>query len=462
MDNIEINSKNEVIDLGTIKLKPTSIDLEETEIVANNNYIDFKIDKKVINVSEHINADGGAIVEALHNVPSVQVDAGGTVSIRGSTSFTLLIDGRPTVMSPSDALNTIQASTVDKIEVITNPSVKYDADGTSGIINLIMKKQKNTGVSGQATLMLATGDKYTTNIAFNKRTDKLNANLGISYSNKRKRTESRDDREVFAGDSTYYQNINSDRDIYRKNYKLNGGVSYDLNQYNSFNLNFDLGQWEFDRNIDSKIRLYNSFDTTKRYFTSKETYIVTNDFGSADFGYKRNFSKKGHKLEADVYFSKVNNKTPNNISEYEFDKLDNEIPDSANYYNIYNASNRNHLRFKTDYTLPISDATKFEAGYQNDSKNSSTNYSYKFRNSLNQNWNSDSTLSGKLDFSRMVNSVYANVSTSVKGIQIQAGLRMEYVVQTLQQIELQKNYDYNDLNLFPSVHLSKSLKNEQQ
>lgn len=441
LDSINITSNKEQLDVGTIKLKPMIITLDETEIIANNNYINFKIDKKVINVSEQINAEGGAVVEALHNVPSVQVDASGNVSIRGSSSFTLLIDGRPSVISQSDALNQILASSVDKIEVITNPSVKYDPDGTSGIINLIMKKQKSTGINGQATVTVATEDKYSANVAVSSRAKKISTNLTLTYSNKRKQTDSKDDREIIENDSNYFENIESYRDIYRRNYKLDGGISFYADDYNSLHFNIEIGQWEFDRSIDSKITLQNNFAPDKQFFNSKETYVVTNKYISGDFGYQHKFAKEGHKLDVNIYYSTLNNDIPNYLTEYEINEFNCPIADSTSYYYIYNSSNRDHIRFKTDYVLPIYELTTFEAGYQNDWKISPTNYTYKYRSTLVEDWKIDTTLSGELNFSRMVNSVYGTLSTSFKGISIQGGIRMEYVARLLQQKV--QNKDYN-------------------
>lgn len=462
IDSISIVSKKDQIDLGVIKLKPASILLGEAEILATNEYIDFKIDKKVINVAEHINAEGGAIVEALKNVPSVQVDAAGNVTMRGSTSFTLLVDGRPTVMEASDALNQIQASSVEKIEIITNPSVKFDAEGTSGIINLIMKKQKSSGTSGQVTTTLATGDKYSANVLLNQRANKLSTHLGAMYSNKRKQTESTDDREVFSTDSIFYERIASDRDIYWRNYTFDGGIIYDADSRNSYSFNAEIGQWEFDRTIKSKIRLRDNLQPEETFFQTREDFLVVNKYVSADAGYRHIFNTEGHQLDFDLFFSLLNNETPNVITENEMDDKGIELPGTTNFLNLYSEADRNHLRFKTDYVLPVSGNLKLEAGYQNDSKKSVTDYSYQYRSAINENWNTDSSLSGQMDFSRMVNAMYFTLGTSYKGIAVQGGLRVETVNRSLQQKILQKDYNYDDVNFFPSLHLSKALGEQKQ
>jgi len=462
LNQISIASKKDHLDLGSIPLKPSSIMLSEAEIVGNNDYIDFKIDKKVINVSEHINAEGGAVVEALQNVPSVQVDAAGNVSLRGSTSFTLLIDGRPSVLAPSDALNQIPSSSIEKIEVITNPSVKYDAEGTSGIINLITKKQKISGTSGQATATLATGDKYSANVLLNQRVKKLSTSFGATYSNKRKQTESRDDREVYENDNTFYEHISSDRDIYWRNYILNGGLIYDADDHNSFSLNAEIGQWEFDRTIESKINLSDNIQPDTSFYQTREDFLVKNKYLTGDAGYRHLFAKEGHQIDVDIYFSTLNNETPNHITENELENENDETPLNTGFLNLYSEADRNHLRFNLDYTLPISDNLNLEAGYQNDSKNSLTDYSYQYRSAIGEDWITDNNLSGEMDFSRMVNAAYFTLGSSVKGIAIQGGLRMETVKRSLEQKILQKKYDYDDVNFFPSLHLSKAIGEQKQ
>ena len=115
--------------------------LDEVEISSSRPLINYEIDKKIINVEDQINTDGQSAIEILENIPSITISAEGTVSLRGSSSFTLLIDGIPTIMDASDYLASIPASTVKEIEVITNPSAKYDAEGTSGVLNIVTKKK---------------------------------------------------------------------------------------------------------------------------------------------------------------------------------------------------------------------------------------------------------------------------------------------------------------------------------
>ena len=146
--DVKIIPNATTVDMGTIELEVSRQQIGAVEVVAERNRIEYKIDKKVINVSQDINAAGGTAVTVLENTPSVEVDIDGNVSLRGSSSFTVMIDGRPSVLSGSDALRQIPSSAIENIEIITNPSVKYDPDGMAGIINIVMKKNILSGFNG--------------------------------------------------------------------------------------------------------------------------------------------------------------------------------------------------------------------------------------------------------------------------------------------------------------------------
>ncbi|MEZ5146771.1 MAG: carboxypeptidase regulatory-like domain-containing protein [Bacteroidales bacterium] len=129
INDVKINPKQWTVDLGTILLNPASTNLDGVEVVADKARIEYKIDKKIVNVSQDIMSAGSSAVSVLENTPSVQVDIEGNVSLRGTSNFTVLIDGRPSVLEGSDALQQIPASSIEHIEIITNPSAKYDPDG---------------------------------------------------------------------------------------------------------------------------------------------------------------------------------------------------------------------------------------------------------------------------------------------------------------------------------------------
>ncbi|MCK4297010.1 MAG: TonB-dependent receptor, partial [Candidatus Marinimicrobia bacterium] len=152
MDSLLIRPSRSYVDLGRITINPDVLVMDGVEVFGEKPIIEFKIDKKVINVSRQFTTISGTAVDVLENIPSVSVDIEGNVSLRGSGSFNLLIDGRPSILDPNDALQTIPASTIESIEIVTNPSARYDPDGVAGIINIITKKNKLQGISGISNL----------------------------------------------------------------------------------------------------------------------------------------------------------------------------------------------------------------------------------------------------------------------------------------------------------------------
>jgi hypothetical protein len=171
--DIVLNSSISMIKMPDIELSASAEQLTEVEITSNSAVLEYQIDKKVLNVGKQITAASGTAADVLQNVPSVQVDITGEVTLRGSSGFMVFIDGRPSVLGGSDALNQIPASTIDKIEIITNPSAKYDPDGTSGIINVITKKNLLEGFSGVVNGNIGLDDKYGGDVLFYFRKNKI-------------------------------------------------------------------------------------------------------------------------------------------------------------------------------------------------------------------------------------------------------------------------------------------------
>lgn len=457
ISEINFDAKSKEADIGSVYLSPASINLKETQIIGTNDYMDFKIDKTVVAVKEQISAEGGAVVDALVNVPSVQVDGGGNVTLRGSSSFTLLIDGQPSVLEASEALNQIPANNVDKIEIITNPSVKYDSDGTTGIINLVLKKQKYKGTSGQGSFTMATGDKYRGNALVNNKSNNIRSRLGASFSTWRKRTESKDYREVFDSENTDYQNIESKRDITRRNYRFNAGFDWEIDTSNTIGFDMEVGQWEFDRDIISDIYLWNNFLPDTSLFNDHDNFKVTNQYITGDLKFSHQFTAPHRKLDMSVFYSRLNNETPNIMHLYE---LDNDVETPVQKLSIIGESNRNHLRYKADYTDDFTDNISIETGYQFDYKQSDSKYEYALESLLSIN-NNDTSFIEKNTFSRLVNSFYGIINTKLLGIGIKAGIRGEYAIREQKELNSNKEYSEGIFSLFPSLHLSKTMKNNQ-
>ena len=169
------------IDLGNIYIKVSAVSLQNVVVEGERNPVSFQIDRKVVDVSKMPTSISGNAADVLENVPSVTTDIDGNVSLRGSSNFTVLIDGRPSVMDAQDALQQIPASSIETIEIITNPSAKFDPEGSAGIINIKLKKEKNLGLSGVANANAGANDKYGGDFLFEYKTPGYNYNFGIDF-----------------------------------------------------------------------------------------------------------------------------------------------------------------------------------------------------------------------------------------------------------------------------------------
>jgi hypothetical protein len=221
VDPIRLGKNNLSIELGTIGMQQNSSLLKEVEITAEKSRLEIGLDKKVFNVEKDLSNIGGSATEALENIPSVIVDMEGNISLRGSNNVRILIDGKPSGLmgiSPATALEQIPANTIEKIEVITNPSVRYDAEGMAGIINIVLNKQKKRGLNAMCNITASYPQRHSAAISFNNKHKKLNVfgSAGINYRESPGLVNY--NRQTFLNDSIYF--LDQDGEFIR------GGLSY--------------------------------------------------------------------------------------------------------------------------------------------------------------------------------------------------------------------------------------------
>ena len=457
ISQVVIDKKNTAI--KTIFLKPATQNIDEVKITVEKQLVEYKIDKKVINVSKSLNAEGGTAIDVLQNAPSVQVDGSGTVTLRGSSSFTVLIDGRPTMMTGSEALQNIPASTIESIEIITNPSAKYDPDGVSGIINLKMKKQKLRGFNGVINTNIGTGEKYTASGNFNYKIGKFNFFVGGDYSHKKQITESGTDLELYQTD-TLFTTIRTDRTTYRNKYSIKSGIDYFINDKNTISVSGGYGFWQFERLLDNNFHDFTSDLLIDNYKTSDDVFDIKSTYVTANSNFQHIFNDKGHEISFDIFYSNADGETPYDLKEYETDLNYNIIENSLLQKQMLNSVDRNAYRLKTDYVLPINEKNKIELGYQSDFNFSDRTFIYK--ELINNEMTINVDLSNNLNFTRNIHSAYTMFTSELFGFQYQLGLRGEYSQRYLKQNLNEDVYDFNKFSFFPTVHISRQLPKGQE
>jgi len=432
--------------LGVVNLSEDAAQLNEVVVRAEKSTVEIKLDKKVYNVGQDMIVKGGTVSDVLDNVPSVSVDTEGNVSLRGSDNIRILIDGRPSnAINVAEALRQLPADAIDKVEVITNPSARYDAEGGSGLINIILKKGKNQGFNG--TFIASTGlpETYGLSANLNYKTEKLNYFTTGGYNYRTNEGGGKTNSEYFNEDGTTKSYLDEDRDTKRTRDGFNGraGIEWTLTPTtfwtNAINYQKNTGE-------DVDIINYNNYDAA-RTFTGASSRLNNADTGSENVEFTsnliKNFNDKGHKLTADLSISR-NTDDSNSI-----------ITASPNFNTTLNDQVQKQVLLQADYVLPLGKGGQFEAGYKGSFGD--LNNQYVITDDLNQ---PDPNLSNTLEYKENINALYTQYGFKVNKFSYLFGLRWE---DTNIQVNLLDNNDFNTKkynNLFPSAFISYEISDQ--
>ncbi|CAN1562934.1 CirA Outer membrane receptor proteins, mostly Fe transport [Flavobacteriaceae bacterium] len=440
--HIEIKGKSisEKISLGTIELEEDASQLNEVVIRAEKSSVEIKLDKKVYNVGLDMMVKGGTVSDVLDNVPSVSVDVEGNVSLRGSDNIRILIDGRPSyAVNIAEALKQLPADAIDKVEVITNPSARYDAEGGSGIVNIILKKGKNKGFNG--TLIASTGvpETYGLSANVNYKTEKLNYFTTAGYNHRTNEGGGKTNSEYFNNDGTVKNFLDENRETKRTRNGFNGRAGFEWtvapNTYWTNAINYEKNTGE-----DNDLINYSNYDASNAFTGS--TYRLNNgDTGSENTSFTsnliKNFNDKGHKLTVDASVSRNT------------DDSQSIITGSNNYNNTLNNQVQKQAQFQADYVLPLGEGSQFEAGY----KGSFGDLNNKYYVLDDQGIRIDN-LSNTLEYKENINSFYTQYGFKKNKFSYLFGIRWE---DTNVQVNLLDTNEFNTKkynNFFPSAFIS--------
>lgn len=461
INDIRISASNREIDLGTIKLEPSSQELEEVNVVANRARISYQIDKKVINVDQDINAAGGSAVDVLENTPSVEVDIEGNVTLRGSSNFTVYIDGKPSILDGSEALRQLPASVIENIEIITNPSAKYDPDGMAGIINVVMKKNILSGFNGIVNTMVGTGDKYRGDLLINYKTKKFNVFLGADWRDETFTGEIETDRRTFSNDTTRSIIRDGDRNYQRKGYEFKGGLDLYLSDRTTMTFSGNFGYSSSARDGFNRSRNFTDPESETIYSVEEDISERESDFYSANIDFQHKFDEEGeHKLDATFYYA--NEKGPDEEIEKELltDANYNKIGGSLRHNRTLETEDEDEYRVKVDYTRPIPNG-KIEAGFQSRIDREYEDYLFQDADE-DGNWIYNEDFSSEQYFSRDIHAVYGTFNNKLGKLQYMLGLRGEYTDRSVKHSASTDPYEINRFDYFPTLHLSYDISKQTQ
>lgn len=465
IDNVKITANSATSNVGNINLAASKQQIGTVDVVAERNRVEYKIDKKVINVTNDINASGGTAVTVLENTPSVEVDIDGNVSLRGSSSFTVLIDGRPSVLSGSDALKQIPSSAIQNIEIITNPSVKYDPDGMAGIINVVMKKNIVSGVNGIVNLNMGAGDKYGTDFLMNYKAKKYNFFLGGNWSDNIDKGTIHSVRETFGADTTTYLTNDGTRNQSRFGKQLKVGFDYYPTDKTAITVSSEIGNYGFSNFGEVNIYKYQQSKLLNIYSVQNSNSTRDGNFISANTSFQTKFNDKGtHKLEGSFDYRNRDGYSNETQDEFLANAAYNKTSQYLSRVISHEDSNEDDIRAKLDYTLPFENGAKFEAGIQSRIEAEKESLDFMDFSTTTQQFENNPNFSSNMKFREDIHSVYSTYTGSLKTIQYVFGLRGEYNKRTTTHYkeDMPLNYDLNRFDFFPSAHLSYNLANESQ
>lgn len=460
--NVKIDANQTDVNLGEIKIKSSSINLDEVKIEGNYK-LKIDVDKKIYKIDNNAVSANGTAGDILQNIPSVFVNQNGSVTLRGG-KVKIYINGKPSGIlgiSRSQILDYIPASMIDSIEVINDPSAKYDADGSSGIINIILKNRNKAGINGMITLSAGTLDRYNGSANFSFNYKKLS--LFTSYDVKSVNMESWETKDRTTNQFGVIKHVNQDRGFWSKtnnqNFRFRGEYAFNkksvlgFSYLNSKTIDKDLNNFKYEQLDESFVLtdLYNRKINEKDHDNSNSFTV----------NYTKKFKKSQQQLSSDFFYSKGTENTLGDIFQ-QYYNLDgtpsSQLPGIANT-NYYNSET--NIVGQLDYDQPLHKKAKMEMGLKLRSKK--TNASYRLDNYYQplDIYITDTQISNDFNYDLQVNAGYLTYRNKYKSFSYKLGTRVE---QTSVKFDVSNGIanSFNYTDFFPSVHLLQEFKNNNK
>ncbi|MCF6181059.1 outer membrane beta-barrel family protein [Lutibacter sp.] len=440
--------------LKTIYLSPDAQALDEVEIIAEKSTVEIHLDKKIYNVGKDMTVKGGTASDVLDNIPSVDVDVEGNVSLRGNDNVRILINGKPSGLvglNGTEALKQLPADAIQKVEVITSPSARYDAEGTAGILNIILRKGKIKGFNGSLTATAGNPDNFGGSANLNFRSKKLNIFTNTSYSYRNAPGNSNNF-------TTYFDDFNIKKSS-KKEDKLY------KRKRNSFNTRFGMEYYLTKKSSITGTVLYNESDgltnsiNASNEFDNLDVLTKTNDRIEKDKGnnktteyalnFTQDFKKSGHKLTFDFQYDNTDQNSYAHIADTDLFPA-NVINNPEKNSTIQSA---NTYLIQSDYVLPFGKDSQFEFGFKFDLNTLNSDYLVEdFDETTNQYFN-NTNFSNTLKFEQNIYAVYSQYGKKINKFSYLLGLRMETTDRKINLIQTNEIDNKNYTEFFPTVNL---------
>lgn len=474
--------------LPTIKLAMDAASLDEVVVRAETTEVQVRLDKKIYNIGKDLTTGGATVGDALNNVPSVTVDIDGAIALRGNDNVRILINGKPSAIAgfgSTDALRQLPAEAIERVEVITSPSARYDAEGTAGILNIILKKEKTLGINGSISTSLGVPLNSSATGNINLRTDNFNIfnTTGIFYRNTPgkaffnnqyfPRTLFDDNGDPILDNNGIPVTVNPQFDQVIENRKYdrmgkgfntNLGIEYFLTDKSSITASGFYRQGDGNDETTNKTANLNN-NTVEERIERIENEDEEDSNYQFSLNYENNINDKGHKLTADLQYDRGKETERSFITEQR--TFPNTVILPAE--DIVQKENQSEYLAQVDYVLPIGENAQFEAGYRGNFQETETDYTLLEETGTTGSFVRNDSLSNIFTYNENVHAFYSQYGNKFGKFSFLLGLRLENTQlkgkvdaeNISENAPINLNFDKNYTGLFPTVNLTFEIKENE-
>ena len=455
---------NQDTNLGTLKMNSDLQALDAVDIIAEKTTVEIKLDKKIYNVGRDLTVRGGSVSDVLDNVPSVSVDIEGNVALRGNGNVRILINGKPSGLvglNSTDALRQLPADAIEKVEIITSPSARYDAEGTAGILNIILRRSKILGLNGAIIINSGYPNQLGASGNINYRTGDVNVFNNSGYSYRKSpgssgveteffNTEYDEDGILIQDSPNTFRNEYRTFERIRKGFNSNTGVEWYITPSTSLTTAF----------------LASKSNNSNESFNRAETLDLTGAVISESVRYDPE-TETDQTTQFSVNFDKQFHGNSEHRLTFDFQVENNSEDERSIIYNdgiaaerVRTIEDQKRVLIQSDFTFPINDKTRLEVGYNSRFSTNNTAYSLEFAED--DSFILDTNVSNVLVYKENVNAVYTQYGSKVKDkFSFLLGLRMEATNITISQLSSNEYSNSNYIGLFPTVNLGYEFSENQ-
>ena len=453
-----LSSKQNVVDLGAISLQSSTADLDEMVVQGEKTLMELSLDKRIFNVGKDLANAGGNASDILMNLPSVAVDPEGNVSLRGSANVRILIDGKPSGLvsfKGSSGLRQLPANLVERVEVITNPSARYEAEGMAGVINIILKKDNKQGFNGSGELIVGSPLNlgFTANLNYRKNRINWFVNYGLAQRNSPGRGELY--QEVYQKDgSTLLLQQRSTSNVNSLNNSLRAGLDYFFSEQSILTASYVWRRSDAHRITDIRYEDYrNTLDNYLGYALRRQDETEDEPNKEAILNFKKRFDQKGKELNASFTYLNYWERSNQLFTQNSYTTTGQNLPKGDLTQTSLNDEYENQYLLQVDYTQPFASKGKIETGIRTSFREMENDYIVQEK----QESGSFETIDG-LDnvflYDENILALYGIAANEWAKWSYQAGLRAEYTDIETRLVETRESNPRSYTNLFPSGHLN--------